>query len=589
MKGTFFLLIISLGWGLHLFSQSSLKEIQQLEKELEFQVKTKSKSSINTFHELKSACQQSNNDSLAVRAVDLITDYYIDQQNYYEAVRWYYFAIDSLCNDKLGVCIKIRREFSEIFTRVGNYDKAFELYHENLSLFRKNNRFNAEVLECASIATLYMNVNKMDSAQAYFKKSLEAGLKSKTNFSIVHARNNLGFFYSQLGDFKNAEKQYLEGIRQLENNPDNTKNRANQLALLKGNLGGLYLKHDMPDKGVPMLEEDLKVNITSELEITTGLNAAIELSRYFYSKKNYSKALFYLKTTLKHETKENAKSFISIYYELFQNSLAEGNTRDAKKYFDIYELRRDQEIENIQTEKEAIEKSLLGNILESQLAYHQREIELKEKENKTLEERSSYLQWRSIVIGWSLLIGIIFFIFYTRKRISVLKIKRQLAEKELGIEKLEKEKIDAELKYKNKDLTDFAIDISRKQEILQELKLKLYDLKNSKLDQVETKKEISELIHYANNNMLVDGQLMEFQRNIEEINYRFFDTLKERFPELTELDKQVCALIRLGLSNKEIAIMRNVSYKAVRMSRYRIRKKIHLDSEEDMVNFLKAI
>ncbi|WP_159038658.1 helix-turn-helix transcriptional regulator [Brumimicrobium mesophilum] len=54
------------------------------------------------------------------------------------------------------------------------------------------------------------------------------------------------------------------------------------------------------------------------------------------------------------------------------------------------------------------------------------------------------------------------------------------------------------------------------------------------------------------------------------------------------MDKNICGLIRLGLSNKEVASMRNVSYKVIRMSRYRLRKELGLKEEVNIVEFLKS-
>lgn len=170
-----------------------------------------------------------------------------------------------------------------------------------------------------------------------------------------------------------------------------------------------------------------------------------------------------------------------------------------------------------------------------------------------------------------------------------MEIKRGLAENKFEVEKLEKQKAKIELDYKNKDLTNFAIDISRKQEVLMELKSGLRKIEKSSLVDETTKKSVRSLIQYANSNLIVDEQLMNFQENVEKVNHKFLDQLEKRYPELTELDKNICGLIRIGLSSKEIASMRNVSYNAIRMSRYRLRKKLGIDEGVNIVMFLKSI
>ncbi|WP_107039105.1 helix-turn-helix transcriptional regulator [Brumimicrobium mesophilum] len=109
-----------------------------------------------------------------------------------------------------------------------------------------------------------------------------------------------------------------------------------------------------------------------------------------------------------------------------------------------------------------------------------------------------------------------------------------------------------------------------------------------KLDE-NTKKSIRNLIHYANNNFLVDDQLKKFQENVEEVDHKFLDQFSKKYPVLTELDKTICGLFRLGLTNKKIASMRNVSNTAIKMSRYLLRKKLKLIEDVNIVEFLKSI
>ncbi|MCB0471413.1 MAG: hypothetical protein KDC51_13280, partial [Flavobacteriaceae bacterium] len=66
----------------------------------------------------------------------------------------------------------------------------------------------------------------------------------------------------------------------------------------------------------------------------------------------------------------------------------------------------------------------------------------------------------------------------------------------------------------------------------------------------------------------------------------FFDFLNKNFPELTNNDLKACAYIRMNLSSKEVASLTNVSPKSVTMHRYRLKKKLNLDTEDSLKNFL---
>lgn len=78
-------------------------------------------------------------------------------------------------------------------------------------------------------------------------------------------------------------------------------------------------------------------------------------------------------------------------------------------------------------------------------------------------------------------------------------------------------------------------------------------------------------------------------QNISSVNSAFYDRLIERFPELTKSELELCAYIRLNLSNKEISSLKNISGDSLRGIRYRLRKKMNLNKREDLVKTLHQI
>jgi DNA-binding CsgD family transcriptional regulator len=58
---------------------------------------------------------------------------------------------------------------------------------------------------------------------------------------------------------------------------------------------------------------------------------------------------------------------------------------------------------------------------------------------------------------------------------------------------------------------------------------------------------------------------------------------------ITTNEMEVCALLKLGLSTKEIAIATNTSYKSVESARFRIRKKLNLNAETNLITFFSSI
>ena len=69
-------------------------------------------------------------------------------------------------------------------------------------------------------------------------------------------------------------------------------------------------------------------------------------------------------------------------------------------------------------------------------------------------------------------------------------------------------------------------------------------------------------------------------------NKYFYDSLLKDFPNLTKTELLVLSYISLAIDAKEIARIQNVSIDAIRKMRYRIRKKMNLEPEESLENFI---
>ena len=51
----------------------------------------------------------------------------------------------------------------------------------------------------------------------------------------------------------------------------------------------------------------------------------------------------------------------------------------------------------------------------------------------------------------------------------------------------------------------------------------------------------------------------------------------------------MCAYLRINLSTKEIAPLMNISVRGVEISRYRLRKKLSLDGNDNLIDFMMNV
>jgi len=188
-----------------------------------------------------------------------------------------------------------------------------------------------------------------------------------------------------------------------------------------------------------------------------------------------------------------------------------------------------------------------------------------------------------------LMILIVFFVVNRKVQQSknrASEIERKLSEEKLKYNESEAERLTLELELKNKDLLTFAINITRKFEFTDEMALRLQQLRRK--NEIE-KTDLTELINYVKSFQAVDNRMTMFQNNVNEINSQFLWRLQEKYPELTQNEKELCLLIKLKLSSKEIATMKNITSESVNVLRSRLRKKMNLESRDDLHDVLENI
>jgi DNA-binding CsgD family transcriptional regulator len=85
-----------------------------------------------------------------------------------------------------------------------------------------------------------------------------------------------------------------------------------------------------------------------------------------------------------------------------------------------------------------------------------------------------------------------------------------------------------------------------------------------------------------------DDKIDFYSNQLSDENVAFFKKLQEKSNHtLTALDLKYCIYFMTGLETKEIASKLNIEPKSVRMTRYRIKKKLQLSESDDLYEYLK--
>ena len=184
------------------------------------------------------------------------------------------------------------------------------------------------------------------------------------------------------------------------------------------------------------------------------------------------------------------------------------------------------------------------------------------------------------------------------KRLKLLenqKRERQKAKFELeklGIDKelllLKEENLNLEIKKKNAALASSTLNNIKKNELLADL---VIDIKKIDKELVNSSLHfpVKKVINKINNHLIDKEDWLTFQLHFTNTHAKFFQNLQEKHPELSSNEIKLSAYLKLNLSTKEIASLMNVAITSVEQSRYRLRKKINLDKDVNLVNYIQKI
>ncbi len=175
-------------------------------------------------------------------------------------------------------------------------------------------------------------------------------------------------------------------------------------------------------------------------------------------------------------------------------------------------------------------------------------------------------------------------------KIKEEEYKREVLEAEREIIRLRNENLQVEvdrrkidLEHKNREIASIALHITHKNEILNKLKIKL---ENVSKNNPSSQKELEDLIKTINSDLKMDNDWQRFELHFDEVHGDFIKRLKERYSKLSPSELRLCAYLRLNMSTKDIAQILNISVRGVEISRYRLRKKLEIESDTNLIDFM---
>ena len=155
-----------------------------------------------------------------------------------------------------------------------------------------------------------------------------------------------------------------------------------------------------------------------------------------------------------------------------------------------------------------------------------------------------------------------------------------ILQRDLELEKQESGKLKSLVQYNAKSLTANTLNIIQKNQLLDDIKNKIEQLRKASVDEVPSR--LNGLMNVVNFAVNIDRDWENFRTYFEQVHTGFFNELKAQYPDLNSSDLKLCALIKLNLDSKQMATVLDISPESVKVARSRLRKKIGMEPGENL-------
>ncbi|AXT62685.1 hypothetical protein D1816_20825 [Aquimarina sp. AD10] len=204
---------------------------------------------------------------------------------------------------------------------------------------------------------------------------------------------------------------------------------------------------------------------------------------------------------------------------------------------------------------------------------HKLELEKKDLQFGFLQKSNTSLKITIYIIIALLVLSIIGISLLWKKHTTK---EKKLSENIFGLEEINRRK--------DQEMMSNSIKLLDNQQYLKEIKKELED--TIKEDTTSIKKELKKIVNQIEYNLENEEDWENLKKHFNVIHTGFFDKLIKQHPSLSEIELRHCIFIKLYMQTKEIARIMHIDPRSVQASRYRIKKKMNLDENTDLREYL---
>lgn len=451
----------------------------------------------------------------------------------------------------------------------GDFNKGLHYINRMKDAAIKYKDSSAFATALGNTAILYIDMGDRDLGLEFSKKAVSIYNRINEQKNAVHYINNIGWIYEAKEMYDSALTYYKLALSGYKKYYGTNEWLGQNLC----NISSVYYHLAIADSALTYAQQAIHESQKHENQKALG-HSCIAMSQALKINKKHIEAINYADSALHIAQTNNIQTLTAeaywlkynVYKELGEYKLAIENMELNKKWTDsLLNEETKKELDNI--------KTLLAT-------------EKKDKEltiSKAANDRKRYY----LILATIIVIATSFvaYLIYIRQQ---LRIKAK--NKELELKQKEKQVVALELENQellnhelNKELLTYTITTAQKNQLLQEI--------NDELNNINGKQqaELRKIKHSVSIAMSTEEDWEEFKLRFEKVHQSFFDQLTKQFPQLSANDLRLCSFIKLNLNSKQVASLLNIAPSSVDISKYRLKKKMRLNKEDNLIELIQNI
>ena len=441
---------------------------------------------------------------------------------------------------------------------------ALNYYHQGQEIAEQHSQNLVLGEFYLNTGTIYYKAQSYPDALRYYDLAQKSFEKLHDTLNIAMTYSNLGEVYNDMHNLDLAESYTLHSVELLTILNDHADLAEAYMALAdihekKGDDSSAerYLKMTLDEIGA------IGVEYKGPKQITAS-NAITKLGAFNLKNHDLGSAFNNLHTGLTFARNNNQLSVMADACKSLSELWEQRGKKDSALFY--YKCYNDYYRQQINEDN--------IRVLSYQAAQFEFQQQQKAKEVDDLKAESQRRRIDfiiAVVIG-ALVIAMIILIFI------VILSRNRLRQSDLA-----KKNLQGELDFRNKELTTYVMYQVKNKEFILKISEKL---KNARLtENAEYKKLLREIISEIEMDSNMDSW-KEFEIRFQRVHTDFYKKLGEKFQDLSPNELRMCAFLKLNMATKDIASVTYQTPNSIDVARHRLRQKLGLGKDENLVNFL---